>query len=174
MIGDTHLDHRADPVGLHADLRARRREAERVLEQVEEHLLDHLDVDADGRQLEIDREADRVVVGQRPQAPHRGGREVSDVRDARLGLYATGTDARQVERLGHEPLEALGLVDDGVEHLAPVVGIELGVGGAERRRRGADRREGCTQVVAHRGQEAGSGLADLDCDARFTRLGFEP
>ena len=130
MIGDADLHsgwvrHRS---GGHEDLGARRREPQRVLEQVAEDLLDHLDVDFHVAELQRDVEPDAVGARQWAEPADRGLGEVAQVDGLAVDLERAGADPAELEDVGHQPFEALGLVVDRVEQLGAVVGVELEIG----------------------------------------------
>ena len=105
--------------------RAGRREPQRVLEQVAEDLLHHLDVDLDVAERRRDVEPHAVGAGERAEPPDRGLREVAQVDGLAVHLERAGADPAQLEDVGDQPFEPLGLVVDGVEQLGAVVGVEL-------------------------------------------------
>ena len=90
-----------------------------------------------------------------------------------MDLERAGADAAQLEDVGDQPFEALGLVVDGVEQLGAVGGVEVEVGRAQGRRRRLDRRQRRAEVVGDRRQEAGAGPPDLGVDPGVAGLGLE-
>ena len=172
VIGDADLHsgwvrHRS---GGHEDLGARRREPQRVLEQVAEDLLDHLDVDLHVAELQRDVEPDAVGARQWAEPADRGLGEVAQVDGLAVDVERAGADPAELEDVGDQPFEAVGLVVDRVEELGAVVGVELEIRRAQGRRSSLDRRQGCPQVVGDRGEEARPGAADLRREARLVRL----
>ena len=171
VIGDAHLTPgrvRTHASGRHEDLRAGRREPQRVLEQVAEDLLHHLDVDLDVAERRRDVEPDAVGAARAAAAAApRAWTRSRDVDRLAVHVERTGADPAELEDVGDEPFEAFGLVVDRVEQLGAVVGVELEIGRAQGRRRRLDRRQRCAQVVGDRGEEARAGAADLRREARL-------
>ena len=120
VIGDPHLDAVATARGRDEDLRTGWREPERVLEQVAEDLLHHLDVDLDVGHLTADVETHPVRTCERAQSSHRRLREVPECHRLTVHFERAGADPAELEDVGDEPLEPVGLVVDGVEQLRTV------------------------------------------------------
>ena len=113
---------------------ARRIQAERivgvgaagVLEQIHEHLPDHRLVDAHGRQLGGAVDVDDLPVERRCGIVDRGVEQLVDGHERAPRLQDAGLDAREVEHVGDQPHEAVGLVLDAAEQrLALVLGHVL-------------------------------------------------
>ena len=175
VVGDAHHDAGRVPgrARRHQDLGAGGREPQCVLEQVAEDLFHHLDVDVEILEVDGHVEADAMRACERSEPADRRLREVAYVDRLAPDLEPACPDAAELEDVGDEALEAVGLVVDGVEELGTVAGIELQVGGAECRGRGADRGQRGAQVVGHRREKAGSGAADLGCHPGITRFRLE-
>ena len=156
------------------DLRAGRREAQRVLQQVEQDLFGHRDVERDGRQVVVDVEAHAVRTRDRPEPAHRVLHEVGDVDALGLDLERAGADPAQLERVAHEPFQPFGLVGDRLEQLAPFLGLDARPRRQQRARRGLHRGQRRAQVVADRREEPGALAPDLGDEARLAHLLLQP
>ena len=145
---------------------ARRVQAERVvgigaagvLEQVHEHLADHRLVDAHGRQLGGAVDVDDLAVERRGGVVDRGVEQLVDGHDRAPRLQHAGLDAREVEHVGDQAHEPVGLVlDAGDQRLALVLGHVL----AQGRGGGGDRGERRAQVVRDGLQQRGAQAVGL-------------
>ena len=110
---------------------ARRRVLERVLEQVDEHALDLVGVDADGRRLVGQRTSTRRAV--RAELVERAGDELVELDELRLGLGGAGLEAREVEQVLDEVVEPVGGGEDRREQLGAVVVVDREVAAARAR-----------------------------------------
>ncbi len=113
------------------------------------------------------------------RASGRSRRTAACARSGSVDRLATnveraGPDPAELEDVGHEPFEAVGLVVDRVEELGAVRGIEVEVGRPQGGRRRLDRRERGAQVVGDRGEEPRSGPTDLRGDPRLAGDRLEP
>jgi hypothetical protein len=106
------------------DLGAGRREAQRVLEQVEQDLVDHRDVEPGGWKIVRDIEPDAVGASDGPQSPDCVLDEAGDVDRFLLDLQRTGADAAQLEGVAHQPLESFRFVGDRLEQFPPFLGLD--------------------------------------------------
>lgn len=95
------------------------------------------------------------------QPPHRGARQVGDVDGLQVELQCARADAGEIEHFGHQSLEVVALVVDGLEQLDPIAGAKARAGLQQSRHRRLDRRERGLEVVAHGCEECGAGTIDL-------------
>ncbi len=129
-----------------------------VLEQVHEHLADHRLVDAHGRQLGRAVDVDDLAVERRGGIVDRGVEQLVDRHDRAPRLQHAGLDAREVEHVGDQPHEPIGLVlDSADQRLALVLGHVLAQGRGGR----GDRRERRAQIVRDRLQQRGAQAVGL-------------
>ena len=175
MVRDPQLDvitiheMRADQ-----DLGSGRCEAQRVLQQVEQDLLGHRDVERHGRQVVVDVEPHAVGARDRSQAADGVLYEIGDVDRFRLDLQRARSDAAQLERVAHQPFEPFGLVGDRLEQLAPFLGLDPRPRREQRAGRRFHRGQRRSQVVADRRQETRALATDLGDEPRFAHLFLEP
>ena len=92
-----------------------------------------------------------------------------------LDLERAGADAAQLERVAHEPFEALGFVGDRLEQLASFFGFDAATTTTSSvAGRGLHRGQRRAQVVADRREEAGALAPDLGDEPRLAHLVLQP
>ena len=127
--------------------------AERVGEQVHEHLLEAIVVGPDRRQLGVagDRHARRTrAAGRQSTAASSTSREIAPVG---LESHHPGLDRREVQQVVDEPAEPRGLGGDPLEEALLGLAVPGHVGRHQARGIAADRRQRRAQLVAQPRQE---------------------
>src|SRR5256714_344938 len=96
----------------------------RILDQVDEHLLDEQAIDVHGRQV-LGQPGRQLAVAQRRGEPReRHADQLLDGNPLAAQLQVAGLQARDVEQVVDEAVEPLGLVADRLEQLAARDGID--------------------------------------------------
>ena len=115
------------------DGRVRRGVADGVVEEVGEHLADEQVVDVHERQVVVEGRRDRrTSPASGPEAAQRVGDEVADGDRLVAQLERPGLDPRQVEQVGDEAVEAVGLVVDELEQLLAARGAATSASASRR------------------------------------------
>src|SRR5439155_24839714 len=108
-VGDLHDDLVAPAMRLHVDRLAGRCVLGRILDQVDEHLLDEQAIDVHGRQV-LGQPGRQLAVAQRRGEPReRHADQLLDGNPLAAQLQVAGLQARDVEQVVDEAVEPLGL-----------------------------------------------------------------
>ena len=137
-------------------------ELRRIVEDVEQGLLEQHRIDVEHRQVGLDVELDPVMARILPARRKRAADDLVEIVERGVQHERAGLEPRHVEQVGDETVEPLGFLDHGADELdLLLVGQRTGeiaqrAGGAE------DRGERRLEVVGNRGQQRGAQPVGLD------------
>jgi hypothetical protein len=172
LVGHAHLDGRTPGGDCDRDLAPRGREADRVLEQVRNHLVDQDGVNGDIRRVPEDRaHPDRAQCGFEPMQDRfhdlvQGGGLLHGNQRAR-------PDLRQAEDVAHQPVQAVGLLEHRLQQLARLRLVEPHVDLQQAGDGGLDRGERCPKVVRDGREQCRTRLAGLRLEPGIGDLSVE-
>ncbi len=164
--------HAAVPAtGAHRHRGARRRIFRRVVEQVEEDLLEEHEIDLDHRKVGVEVDFDAVALQHLAGTLQRGADDLAEIDHRRFELERAGLEPGHVEQVGDEAIEPLGLVlHRRDQFLADVLIVELAIG-PEAGHRAQNGGEGGAQIVRDRGQQGRAQPLGLGEDACLVDIG---
>ena len=119
-------------------------------------MLEQHGVEAQHRQFGLDRDLDTVPGQHVPRPLQCRTDDLGDIEQFELQLDGTGFDTGHVEKVGDEPVQALGFVLQGGQQFLALGGTVPFRKAAQARHGAEDRGQRCAQIVRDRGQQRGT------------------
>ena len=157
----------------HDDLAAARREADGVLEEVRQYLVDLNRVGWHIGRIPQDR-PDAHATQHRLHPVEDGRHNLVDRRGLLHRNERAGTDPRELENVADQTVQTVGLFQHRPQQLVFLIRVEPDVVLQETRHRRLDGGERRSQVVCDRGKQRRARLASLDLDPRVRNLLVQP
>ena len=151
FVCDTDLGHVGGGVQGDPDRGIRIGIVHRILDQVEEDLLQHGGIGQHQRGVDLQTLGDRPIGLQGANPGNRAAQRVGDIHD----FHVTGREAllqlAQAEQLGREAIEQVALALDRIEQIASRLAVQQLAIFVEPARGGGDRGDGRAKIMRKRG-----------------------